>query len=322
VQVTLNGSPVAKSPYKINAARPAGYPAAHKCYAEGPGLKGGDTADPGVFTIHAIDEHGNKVVPPHNPFLVTITAPNGDDLDADVKDNKNGTYDVKYQASKVGVHNIVIGLKNPVVPTQWEHIKDSPFNVNISQGTSPDKSLVYGPGVEDNAPQDNLPTNFTIESRDRDGNKVPRGGDNYVVDIQGPNGPVPAKIKDNGDGSYNVEYSPQDAGAHKVMVTLKGKPVAKAPYHINVREGADHKKSGVGKVTMTIQARTKSGKDMAKGGEPYKCVINDGAVEADFKDLNNGKYKLVFQPSAGQKIKIQFLVNGHDISGSPCNLQF
>jgi len=322
VAVTLNGAPVAKSPYTVVAKRPAGYPSAQHCYAEGPGLQGGNTAEPGVFTIHAIDENGNKVTPPANPFLVTVTAPNGDDLDAKVTDNKDGTYGVEYQATQVGKHAIVVGLKNPVVPTQFEHIKDSPFSVDIAQGTSADKTLVYGPGVEDGKPQDNLPTNFTIESRDRDGNKVPVGGDDFAVKITGPNGDVPAKVTDNGDGTYNVEYSPEDAGAHKIEVTLRGKPVAKSPYHVNVREGADHAKSGVGKVTMTIQARTKSGKEMTKGGEPYTCTINDGAVEANFKDLNNGKYKLVFEPAAGQAIKINFLVNGKDIKGSPCNLQF
>jgi filamin len=218
--VTLQGQPVANSPYKVNASRPAGYPAAMNCFAEGPGLKGGDTAEPSTFTIHARDENNQKVVPASNPFLVNITAPNGDDVDADVKDNRDGTYSVSYQATKVGPHTIVVGLKNPVIPTQWEHIKDSPFTANIGQGTDPTKSVAYGPGLETGKVQDNLPTEFTIESRDRDGNKVPRGGDNYEVKVQGPSGPVPAQVHDNGDGSYKVTYAPEEAGQHRIDVML------------------------------------------------------------------------------------------------------
>jgi filamin len=322
VEVTLGGQQVANSPYKVNAARPSGYPSALNCFAEGPGLSGGDTAEPSTFTIHARDENNQKVVPASNPFLVNITAPNGDDLDADVKDNRDGTYAVSYQATKVGPHTIVVGLKNPVVPTQWEHIKDSPFTANIVQGTDPTKSVAYGPGLETGKVQDNLPTDFTIESRDRDGAKVPRGGDKYDVKVQGPSGPVPAQIKDNGDGSYKVTYAPNEAGQHRIDVTLRGKPVAKSPYHVNVKEGADHHKSGIGEVSLIIVSRTKTGKEMDHGGEPFQCSINDGAVPADFKDLNNGKYKLVFVPTPGQKLKINFTVNGHDIQGSPTHLQF
>jgi len=322
VEVTLEGKPVAKSPYTVNASRPSGYPSALNCFADGPGLKGGDTAEPSVFTIHARDENNQKVVPSSNPFIVQITSPNGDDVDADVTDNRDGTYGVSYQATKVGPHTIVVGLKNPVIPTNWEHIKDSPFTANITQGTDPTKSVAYGPGLENGKVQDNLPTDFTIESRDRDGNKVPRGGDKYEVKVQGPSGPVPAQIKDNGDGTYKVTYAPEEAGQHRIDVTLRGKPVAKSPYHVNVKEGADHHKSSVGEVTFTIQARTKTGKAMDRGGEPFTATINDGAIPADLKDLGTGQYRLHFNPQAGQKVVISFKVNGHDIASSPVHLQF
>jgi hypothetical protein len=101
-----------------------------------------------------------------------------------------------------------------------------------------------------------------------------------------------------------------------------GKPVAKSPYNVNVKEGADHHKSGIGKVVFTIQARTKSGKPMDRGGEPFTATINDGAMPAELKDMNNGLYKLTFNPQAGQKVKISFAVNGHDIQSSPVHLQF
>lgn len=49
----------------------------------------------------------------------------------------------------------------------------------------------------------------------RNGNNLDKGGDPFDVKIQGPNGPVDAKIKDNQDGTYTVDYKPDDAGKHR-----------------------------------------------------------------------------------------------------------
>lgn len=42
-----------------------------------------------------------------------------------------------------------------------------------------------------------------------------KGGDPFDVKIQGPNGPVPANVKDNNDGTYTVDYKPNDSGKHR-----------------------------------------------------------------------------------------------------------
>ena len=189
------------------------------------------------------------------------------------------------------------------------------------QGTDSSKTLVYGPGVEDGKVQDNLPTHFTIESRDRDGNKVPRGGDPYEVNIQGPNGPVESKITDNNDGTYTVEYAPSDAGKHKIDVTLKEKAVAKSPYHVNVKEGADHRTSCIGGIVFTIQSKTKSGKNLDRGGEPFEATCD--APGFAWKDNGNGTYTGSCGPvPAGGSYTLSIKVNGKDIVGSPSKLQF
>jgi filamin len=318
VEVTLHGQPVAASPYTLVASRPAGYPSALNCYAEGEGLTKGNTAEPAHFTIHARDEHNNKVTVAQNPFVVTITAPNGDDVDADVKDNHDSTYSVTYQANKVGKHTIVVGLKNPVIPSNWEHIKDSPFHPTITQGTSADKTVVYGPGIEDGV-KDNEPTHFTIEARDPEGAKVNRGGDPFDVKVQGPSGPVPAKLKDNGDGTYRVEYAPEEAGPHRIDVTLKGKPVAKSPYHVNVVEGADWKTSGIKHYTIVVQARNKRGGNMTKGGDKFTAKV--GGHDARIEDRGDGTYVLAFDaPTSGFKVDIE--IDGKNIKNTPLSVSF
>lgn len=68
------------------------------------------------------------------------------------------------------------------------------------------KTLVYGDGVEDGKNKDGEPTSFIIETRDKDGKPVGAQGSGlpFEVDVRGPKGKVPHKIKDLGDGKYEV----------------------------------------------------------------------------------------------------------------------
>ena len=63
-----------------------------------------------------------------------------------------------------------------------------------------------------------------------------QGGDPFEVEITGPKGEkLKAPVKDNGDGTYRVDYTPLNGGPTKIAVTLRDKPVARSPYLINVR---------------------------------------------------------------------------------------
>merc|ERR1711991_1180342 len=81
------------------------------------------------------------------------------------------------------------------------HVADSPYNIDVQPKVDVAKTLCHGPGLEDGI-LDTQPTHFMIETRDQDGNPLNEKGANqpFVVDIQGPDGKVPAKIKDNKDG--------------------------------------------------------------------------------------------------------------------------
>jgi filamin len=320
VAVTLNGAHVAKSPYTVGVERPAGWPDNLKCWADGDGLKGGNTAEPATFTIHAADSNGNPVSPKENPFVVDITQPDGTELPTNVKDNRDGTYTVQYQANQVGPHEIVVGVKNPAAPIYYDHIPNSPFRSNISLGTDPNKSRVYGPALEGNV-QDNLPTQLHIQAVGTDGTPVKHGGDPFDVKVTGPRGAVPVQLKDNGDGTYTADFAPDNAGDHKIEVTLKGKPVANSPYTIQVREGADHNTSFIENFQFVIRARTKRNQNMSRGGEPFEVAISGpaGRVDNRLKDNGDGTYTCSYSLPAGSRGQYTFniKVNGRDIQGSP-----
>ena len=81
------------------------------------------------------------------------------------------------------------------------------YQVKIDPLINAAKTIAYGPGLEDGKNKDGEPTSFIIETRDKDGKPVGALGKGlpFVVDVQGPKGKVPHKIKDLGDGRYEVK---------------------------------------------------------------------------------------------------------------------
>lgn len=86
-------------------------------------------------------------------------------------------------------------------------------------GTDPSKCTAEGPGLVDGI-KDTFPAKFKVQARDRDGNPIHEGGDDFKVKITDPDGQdVPAEISDNGDGTYDVVYHPDKPGPHKGMLS-------------------------------------------------------------------------------------------------------
>jgi len=189
----------------------------------------------------------------------------------------------------------------------------------VQPGTDASQSIAFGPGLENGIP-DTLPTSFTIQAKDRDGKNMKNGGDPFEVKIQGPNGNIPATVKDNEDGTYTVAYQPQDAGKHKIDVNLKGKPIKDAPFSVLVKEGADDSHSCIEGFTFTIRAKTKKNQNKKDGGDDFKVAIQGprGDVpDVKVKDIGDGTYLVSYKLPDSGEYSVHVTLNGKHIQGSP-----
>jgi len=276
---------------------------------EGAGVNGGNTSEPSSFNVTVRDAHGNAVALRGDALKVQITGPGNRNIPANLKNNNDGTWTVTYQAQDSGQHDVVLALT-------------AQTRVGINVGTDASKTKVFGPGVQPEGVQDNLPTYFNIEAIGTDGRPMGKGGDPFEVKITGPRGDVPSHITDNGDGTYRVDYAPEHAGPTRIDVTLRQKPVADSPYNINVREGADHNTSFIEANSFVIRARTKRNQNMTRGGEKFlanAAAPHGGAHPVQLTDNQNGTYTVQYSLPHDQKGRYQFTVqvNKNHILGSP-----
>merc|ERR1711982_287961 len=167
-----------------------------------------------------------------------------------------------------------------------------------------------------------LPTEFTIQAADRDGNKMDKGGDDFDVSIKDADGnDVPHNLTDNGDGTYKVEYKPNGPGTQTVDVNLRGKPIKNAPFKVGIKAGASAAFSVVENYTFTIQAKTNTEENKKEGCEDFNVTITvangpDDTVEVT--DKGDGKYFVSYSlPDVSGEYTISVTVNGEDIKGSP-----
>jgi len=253
-------------------------------------------------------------------FDVNIEDPQCNLLPFNIKDNGDGTWTVNYQPTEPGNYHIDVIQRNPSVPTLYDHVKNSPIDISIDPGTVAANCIAYGPGLEPGN-LDTAPATFTIEARDKNGNKMKEGGDPFVVDLMGPTGPIHADVVDNGDGTYQVTYQPEDAGRHDIAVTLDGKPIKGSTFHVDIKPGAWPGNTIIEWFYFTVRAIDKRGKPVPTGGENVHVQVYkpDGQKCKDTKveDKKDGTYYVAYKASQSGNYKVEVQVNGKDIKGSP-----
>ncbi|EGC39028.1 hypothetical protein DICPUDRAFT_91322 [Dictyostelium purpureum] len=286
--------------------------------AYGPGLEGGFVNKKADFTIKAINYYGEPLANGGEGFTVKVKDAEGNEYPVSLVDNNNGTYDGSYTVAVPQDYTVVIQLDDV-------DIKNSPFNVKID-GSDPKESNAYGPGLEGG--KVGQPAQFKIQGRNKEGESLTQGGDDFTVKVNGPNGPVDATVKDNGDGSYDVEYNPTTGGDHNVEVFLRGEPLAQGPADVKILnsdannsycEGPGFEKAQAKRPTeFTIHSVGVDNKPCTAGGDPFQVAISGGSpIQIAIQDNDDGTYTVSYTPEQPGDYEIQVTLNDEPIKDIP-----
>lgn len=107
---------------------------ASKSVAKGSGLERADMDNKTSFTVIIIDEEGNQFYHQDDQMAVNVVDPQGEFLNMNIKDYKDGKYKVSYTPKSVGIHTVAIDVngkalagtpqKVEVTPHQYEWVFD------------------------------------------------------------------------------------------------------------------------------------------------------------------------------------------------------
>jgi len=319
VEVTLNRAQVANSPYTVPIGENVDLACPSKSYAKGPGLEPGNkSTDDCEFTIYAVTPDGKPKKSGGDLFDVFIEDPNNQLLSPEITDNGDGTYNVKYSPTDPGTYNIDVVERNPAKPLFYDHLKNSPVTVQIDPGVDASQCIAYGPGLEPGN-LDTKPSSFTIQARDKNGVPMKEGGTPFIIDIQGPEGPVKADMVDNGDGTYDVSYQPNGAGPHDISVTLDDIPIKGSTFHVDIKPGAFAGNTFIKGYTFVVQSVDKRGDSLVEGGQNVEVKIEGpaGKIPVKLTDNNDGTYTAHYELTKKGQYTIDVTVDGQSSRGSP-----
>ncbi|XP_077402560.1 filamin-A isoform X3 [Vanacampus margaritifer] len=297
ILIKYGGDEIPYSPYRIRAL-PTGD--ASKCTVtvsiggHGLGAGVGPTIQIGEQTVITVDAKAAG----KGKVTCTVCTPEGAELDVDVVENEDGTFDIFYTAPQPGEYVICVRFGG-------EHIPNSPFQV-----TATDRPLgMNGLDVTGLRPFD-LVIPFTIQKGEITG------------EVRMPSGKVAKPdITDNKDGTVTVKYAPVEAGLHEMDIKYDGIHIPGSPlqFFVDYMNSGNVSAYGPGLIHGTVNKPavfTVNTKDAGEGG---LSLAIEGPSKADISCVDNqdGTCSVSYLPVLPGDYSILVKYNDKHIPGSP-----
>uniref|UniRef100_A0A8C4RYN7 Filamin C n=1 Tax=Erpetoichthys calabaricus TaxID=27687 RepID=A0A8C4RYN7_ERPCA len=292
--------------------------------------------------VHLIEVLYDDVTVPKSPFRVGVTegcdptpasclkclglAIEGpSEAKMSCKDNKDGSCSVEYIPFTPGDYDVNITFGGCPIP-------GSPFRVPVKEVVDPSKVKCSGPGLGTGV-RAHIPQTFTVDSSKA-------GLAPLEVLLLGPCPKLfrdlntffyigvaePVDIKDNGDGTHTVNYTPAMDGPYTISVKYADQEVPRSPFKIKVLPTHDASKvraSGPGlnasgvpaslPVEFTIDAR-----DAGEGLLTVQILDPEGKPKkANIRDNGDGTYTVSYVPDMTGRYTITIKYGGDEIPYSP-----
>ncbi|XP_037604615.1 filamin-B [Sebastes umbrosus] len=309
--IKYGGDDIPASPYRVRATATGD---ASKCTVTGPGV--GPTVAIGEelgLVVNAKGAGKGKV-------SCVVVQPDGSEVEAEVMENEDGTFDIYYTAPAPGNYVIYVRFGG-------ENIPRSPFKVMatdevpiIQAVTSTQQKATPGYGVTSGEPGSSIngsgfrPFDMVIPFSFRKGE--------ITGEVLMPSGksaqPV---ISDNQDGTVTVQYSPTEAGLHEMHIKYNGTHIPESPLQFYVNNASSPNVSaygpglsyGVANKTATFTVFTE---DASEGGLDLAI---EGPSKADISCVDNkdGTCSVSYVPTLPGDYNILVKYNSKHIEGSP-----
>jgi filamin len=317
-------SPIKGSPYVVLVL--PGDLAVDNVTITGQGLERVVAGEVGEFFVQAKDANLNPLTNGDHALTASLDGPS--DVNVDVLNNQDGTYKGSFVPTKVGDYTLDVAFDGD------KKVPGAPFKVQVVPASpSAENTIASGEGL--NKAEAGVPGHFQVEVRDRFDNPVGHGGDAISASIAAKDDESAAAanvvVKDNGDGTYTVEYDPiNKVGDYVVQVKLSESDIKDAPFALAVShssKGSDPEKSFVVDLGDAIAGETQHpvihsvdefGNLIAGGGDNVEVALSGPEdVEVTVKDNGDGTYTADYRPTKAGEYKAVVKINGNEVKDSP-----
>lgn len=192
----------------------------------------------------------------------------------------------------------------------------------INAKANPSKVKVFGPGVQRDGLDTNIPAaKFTIDVKEAGNGKA-------VATVKNPEGPIECLVHNNKDGTYSCSYVPTIPGTYVVSVTFAGKPAAKSPYDVNVAPSCDPTACvaygpGVEGTDLRAESPTEFWVETADAGEGKLEIAVRGpkgqisSQKLGTRKVSDDKYHVCYTPENPGQYTVDVTFEGLHITNSP-----
>ncbi|XP_074481229.1 filamin-C-like isoform X7 [Sebastes fasciatus] len=295
ITIKYGGDEIPYSPYRIHAL-PTGD--ASKCLVTvsigGHGLGIGPTIQIGEETVITVDAKAAG----KGKVTCKVSTPDGAELDVDVVENADGTFDIYYTAPEPGKYVITIRFGG-------ENIPNSPFHV-----VATDDPISPVDGMEPVLRPFSLVIPFTVQKGEITG------------EVRMPSGRTACPhITDNKDGTVTVKYSPTERGLHEMDIKYDGNHIPGSPlqFYVDAINCGHVTAYGPGLSHGTVNRPatfTIVTKDAGEGGLSL-AVEGPSKAEISCKDNKDGTCTVSYLPTAPGDYNIIVKFDDKHIPGSP-----
>ncbi|XP_061570875.1 filamin-C-like isoform X3 [Cololabis saira] len=303
ITIKYGGDEIPYSPYRIHAV-PSGD--ASKClvtvsiggHGLGSGL--GPTIQIGEETVITVDAKAAG----KGKVTCKVSTPDGAELDVDVVENADGTFDIYYTAPEPGKYVITIRFGG-------EHIPNSPFHV-----VATDDPISAVDAMDPTLRPFSLVIPFTVQKGEITG------------EVRMPSGRTARPhITDNKDGTVTVKYSPTERGLHEMDIKYDGNHIPGSPLQFYVDAinsghvtaygpGLSHGTVN-GPATFTIVTKDAGEAFPVSSGGLSLAVEGPSKAEISCKDNKDGTCTVSYMPTAPGDYNIIVKFDDKHIPGSP-----
>uniref|UniRef100_M4AQC1 Filamin C n=1 Tax=Xiphophorus maculatus TaxID=8083 RepID=M4AQC1_XIPMA len=310
IEVLYDGAPAPKSPFRVFVVEGCD---PTRVRAFGPGLEGGITNRPNCFTVETRGAGTGGL---------GLTIEGASEAKISCKDNKDGSCSVEYVPFTPGDYDVNINYGGQPIP-------GSPFRVPVKDPVDPTKVKCSGPGLGAGV-RAHVPQTFTVDC-------TQAGQAPLDVKLYGPTGTVePMGVKNNGDGTHTVHYTPAQDGPYTVAVKYADQEVPhrfiplacikiykKGPGH----DASKVRASGPGLDTKGVSASlpvefTIDARDAGEGLLTVQILDPEGKPKnATIQDNRDGTYTVSYVPDSTGPYTITIKYGGDEIPYSPYRIQ-